>query len=563
MKQLNVLVMIILGLFATSEGGRAQDRNITVESVTGQKFAFLVGVGEYEHFSDLRYTVKDIEAFRDQLEASGFPKQNITVISSGAKIAFRPTKKNIERAFQDIVKQLRKDDVIVCMFSGHGTEIDGEPLFCPEEAALGTATELRESCVSLKKIMTDLENSSAKFKWVIVDACRNNPTKSGGVKALGDIKMIPAGIAVFQSCASGQVSRESEQFGHGVFTHFLLEGLKGDAADKSGEITLFDLCKYTIKKTTELDPNQCPYVTGEMTDFVLSTVSKKVEEYENSIGIKLIKIPAGKFLMGSLETPEKLVSAFARYYKNSDKPIKEEWFADEHPPKESLVKKSFFLGKTEVTVGQFEEFVNATNYRTTSQQDVSGGVGIDAAGKLSVSTTFSWKNPGFKQTSTHPVVNVSWCDADEFCKWLSKQEGKTYRLPTEVEWEYACRAGTSTRYWFGDNPEDLAKYDNVADRTAREKFSDWFGCISERDGHIFTSTVDAFPANLFGIIGMHGNVCEWCHDTYSSGGNDSDRIFRGGSWYNWSNIARSSNRHHVPPNFRNCYLGFRVVLDTE
>ena len=86
---------------------------------------------------------------------------------------------------------------------------------------------------------------------------------------------------------------------------------------------------------------------------------------------------------------------------------------------------------------------------------------------------YSWRNAGFEQTDEHPVVNVSWNDAVAFCKWLSRKEGKTYRLPTEAEWEYACRAGTTTRYYSGDDPETLAKVGNVADAAAKAKFPDW------------------------------------------------------------------------------------------
>ncbi len=108
------------------------------------------------------------------------------------------------------------------------------------------------------------------------------------------------------------------------------------------------------------------------------------------------------------------------------------------------------------------------------------------------------------------MVNVSWNDAVAFCKWLSKKEGNTYRLPTEAEWEYACRAGTTTRYYSGDDPETLAKVGNVADATAKAKFPDWKYTIKASDGYVFTSPVGSFQPNAFGLYDMHGNAWQWC-----------------------------------------------------
>jgi sulfatase modifying factor 1 len=119
---------------------------------------------------------------------------------------------------------------------------------------------------------------------------------------------------------------------------------------------------------------------------------------------------------------------------------------------------------------------------------------------------YSWRNSGFEQTDGHPVVNVSWNDAQAFCDWLSRKEGKKYRLPTEAQWEYACRGRTQTRFHFGDEVEDLAQYGNVADASARKKLPDWFWTIKADDGYVFTAPVGKYKPNGFGLYGMHGNV---------------------------------------------------------
>src|SRR5208337_2281050 len=122
----------------------------------------------------------------------------------------------------------------------------------------------------------------------------------------------------------------------------------------------------------------------------------------------------------------------------------------------------FYLGKYEVTVGQFRRFVEANSYRTEAERDGKGGYGWDMkSGNFGQDARQNWRSPGFSQTEEHPVVNVSWNDAVAFCEWLRREDRQTYRLPTQAEWEYACRAGTTTRYWTGDDPESLAEAANV------------------------------------------------------------------------------------------------------
>ena len=155
------------------------------------------------------------------------------------------------------------------------------------------------------------------------------------------------------------------------------------------------------------------------------------------------------------------------------------------------ITKPFYLGTYHVTRGQFRQFVADTGYKTDAEKgEKPGAYGWDPDKKeFGFNEKYSWRNAGFEQTDEHPVVNVSWNDAVAFCKWLSRKEGKTYRLPTEAEWEYACRAGTTTRYYSGDDPETLAKVGNVADAAAKAKFPDWKYTIKASDGYVFTAPV--------------------------------------------------------------------------
>jgi formylglycine-generating enzyme required for sulfatase activity len=158
----------------------------------------------------------------------------------------------------------------------------------------------------------------------------------------------------------------------------------------------------------------------------------------NSIGMELVRIEPGEFMMGS-----------SHFAKDAE--------ADEKPPHRVRITRPFYLGVHEVTRGQFRRFVDETGYQTDAEKDGKGGWGLNEEAKqFEANPRYTWREAGFEQIDLHPVVNVSWNDAVAFAKWLSQKEGKTYRLPTEAEWEYACRAGTTTQYNFGDDPEGLA-----------------------------------------------------------------------------------------------------------
>ena len=287
---------------------------------------------------------------------------------------------------------------------------------------------------------------------------------------------------------------------------------------------------------------------------------------ENSIGMKLILIPAGEFSMGSPESPEQLLAQFPY--------AKPERISGERPLHRVRLTRPFFMGQAEVTVGEFQRFVEATAYRTEAETDRAGGLGWDEAiGRLVNGRRYKWSQPGFAQSDNHPVVNVTWNDAVEFCNWLTRTEGRNYRLPTEAEWEYACRAGSTARYNHGDEPEGLVAFGNVPDLTAAAKFG-WWCALKSSDGWEFTAPVRSYRPNAFGLYDMHGNVWEWCADGYSAvyysespaadpqgptGANG--RVIRGGGWGDYAVYCRAACRLAVAPETRTNDVGFRVVCD--
>jgi len=269
-------------------------------------------------------------------------------------------------------------------------------------------------------------------------------------------------------------------------------------------------------------------------------------------GMKFVRVKAGTFTMGS--------------------PKDEKGREDGEDAREVTLTKDYYLGTYEVTRGQFRQFVEAENYKTEGEADGTGGVGWDAAKKGWVKDAkYTWRNPGFAQTDEHPVVLVSWNDAVKFCEWLSRKDGKAYRLPSEAEWEFACRAGSKTRFHFGDEDEDLAKYGNVADADFQTT-GGGDGGIKASDGYGFTAPVGRFKPNAFGLYDMHGNAAEWCRDYYGpyakldtardpiqlTKQSDDRRVLRGGSCGLIAGRCRAARRFRRAPDFRYGFVGFRV-----
>lgn len=300
----------------------------------------------------------------------------------------------------------------------------------------------------------------------------------------------------------------------------------------------------------------------------------------DSLGIAFVRIPAGEFSMGSDESPERLAAAYPEVEVS-----RLSGFEDEAPVHRVRITRDFEMAVHEVTVGQFAAFVARSGYVPESIADGTGGYGYNPAYDPATSVrgdafegrspAYSWRSPGFPQGAEHPVVNVTWNDAVALARWLSTTEGRTYRLPTEAEWEYACRAGQRTRYQHGDDPKGLAAVGNVFDQDAAANWPRWADrALPGRDGFPFTAPVGSFAPNAFGVQDLHGNVWEWVSDWYGEdtyarspvddpqGPADGQvKVRRGGSWHTWPLYARCGFRNWNTPQTRYTLVGIRLVRE--
>ncbi|HZZ28871.1 MAG TPA: SUMF1/EgtB/PvdO family nonheme iron enzyme [Pirellulales bacterium] len=600
----------------------------------GQKWAVVIGCNAYDDRTvpRLNYSVADARLLKDDLtKYCGYPEQHILLMTDDVDRPLQPERNHLTDQMKDWFANCKVGDTALLFFAGHGMiGEDGSGYVMPLDWSHDNP---KLTAVRINELRDALRDCHATQKLLILDCCHagsgersnNNQAFAPSIEGAGPA-LHGEGLITLASCMYNETSKEFPAQKHGLFTYYLTKGLEG-AADLNGDhiilsSELYDYLCDTVSLAAQRDlhttsqrpveikgqdvagmfvlartrplpaspsnnalaPSSKPAATTT-SQIALSRSATSPESNSppatpiqpgptitNSIGLKLTLIPAGEFMMGTGETTEQLRQAFPY--------AQPEWMLDDRPQHRVRITKPFYLGTYAVTLGQFLDFYHSMKhsdsaYKCECEKDDKGGWGYDPkdkAGPLLRATRFVPWNTGFEQTNNHPVVNVSWNDAHAFCQWLSKKEGRKYRLPTEAEWEYAARAGTTTHYYFGDDPETLSKYENVADSSSKEKFPG-FSAIASRDGFVFTAPVGSFRPNAFGLYDMLGNVEQWCSDWYSedyssSKADDpqgwpqgSERVLRGGTWNNDAFHCRCAFRDNHDPSRCTYDIGFRVVCE--
>lgn len=533
----------------------------------GDRYALVIGVHQYDknQLRNLPYAESDAVLVSEKLKAIGFRRVVVMTQSAGAKEArFLPTAANVRAAVDGFLdpRKWNEDDTAVVLLSGHGVQFRGKDTsyFCPMDARL----EKPETLVEIQEVYRKLEKCPAGFKLLIADCCRNDP-QSDFSRARAEVNLEsvtrpqrakpPGGVAAFFSCSAGEKAYESPELKKGIFTHFLLESLSDSKADldKDGKVDLDEVVRFTKRNVTDYVSDQfgestiqVPELVGKtrgivpIVEFVprsktpaLSAGSKAGQEWDaNGLKMKFCWCPDGSYVMGSPKTEKDRLG-------NLENQV-------------DVRLTGFWMGKYEVTQSEWNQVMQQT---------------LDELSKKASPQAFI-----AGQGPRHPVYFVSAEDAEEFCSRLTKSERTAgrlpadweYRLPTEAQWEYACRADTKTATSFGDKLD-----------TRQANFRGDFPYNGAPSGPDRKAAVEVggFKANDWGLHDMHGNVWERCRDWYHSklsGGLDpvntepseTGRIIRGGCWASAGDRCRSALRGVAGRGGeRTGVIGFRVVIE--
>lgn len=313
-------------------------------------------------------------------------------------------------------------------------------------------------------------------------------------------------------------------------------------------------------------PRACLFAMFALLAFLAGRAEAKLPPSENADCEHcpdMVTLPGGTFTMGVPRGEEERESVPVDVRGRSE------------PQRRITIAPHLAMSRTPITRAQYAAFVSDTGHAAAPGcwTFLSSGASYEYAERPAL----TWRDPGFPQTEDDPVVCVSWEDATAYAAWLSRITGKPYRLPSEAEWEYAARAGTTTARFWGDNPVGACEFANVLDMTLvrllnldpRPQFA--FRCT---DRHAYTAPVGSFRPNRFGLYDMLGNVWQWAQDCVNpnldgqpadgSARRDGDcdsRSMRGGSWGHLPWYVRSGNRVRGQATDRYTFVGIRVVRD--
>ncbi len=519
------------------------------------RLALVIGNGAYAEGA-LKNPVNDARAVDRQLTALGFQVSKVENLRRA----------DIGRTVDGFMRRIRPGDDVVVFYAGHGLQVKGVNYLPAVDASISTETEVPLNSINVNTLLENFDESKAAVRIVFLDACRNNPyarSFRSGERGLARMGAAPTGTLISFATRPGSVAADGRA--NGLYTAHLIRNL----ATENLPVELM-LKRVASGVRDESGGQQDPWLEGSIEgDFFFKGAGTPIppamapaktreagQRFRDCPDCpEMVVIPAGEFIMGSpASEADRLPS--------------------EGPQHRVRIASSFALGRTEVTVGEFGRFVQASGYRTSAEKDAGKGCVAWDKGDNNVDWRAgrNWREPGYVQGEQQPVTCVSWEDAGAYVQWLVKETGKGYRLPSEAEWEYAARAGSSSARPWGEDPKEACAHANVRDKTTLEGMSFGDPMHDCNDGYWFPAPVGNYKPNRFGLHDMIGNVWEWVQDCYQDSytgapadggtweaGKCEARVSRGGSWLNLPRGARSAIRDRLAPAFRLYNSGFRLA----
>jgi formylglycine-generating enzyme required for sulfatase activity len=516
-----------------------------------ERQALLIGNAQYR-VGGLNNPLNDVTKMTQKLTDLGFrvtPRKNLS-------------KAQMREAIRQFSLGLKAGDEALFYYSGHGMQVNNLNYLIPLKTDIKAEYEIPDEAVPLRFVLQALGHSKSRLNLVILDACRNNPFKSrfkGSNRGLARLNQnVSQSTLVAFSASPTQVSDDGNR-GNGLYTYYLLKHLatpnitinqmfnkvRNDVYNESGHKQLpkeeSGLLQDVILNPTVVTP-VIPSQQQQQREQALRqqqalarqralSQQKQAAARKQQAAQKIIQprprvkasyeppmqwIKGGRFQMGSPASEKK---------RGSDE--------QQH----SVQVDNFWMAKTETTFAQWQACVDDGGCQSNKHP----------------------KDQGWGR-GNRPVINVSWHDANEYARWLSQKTGKKYRLPTEAQWEYAARAGTTTAFSFGNTIT-----------TAQANFDGNYTYNGSSKGRYLkqTATVGRYPANGYGLHDLHGNVYEWVcsayyneykgHEKQCANKNDSrSRVLRGGSWLYLPRNVRSAYRFYLTASNRNFNIGFRL-----
>ncbi len=496
-----------------------------------KRLALVIGNSKYKNHS-LKTPINDARDMKETLEKLNFKVLKYENLNQA----------EMKQKIDAFGEKMKNYDVALFYYAGHAVQTEGLNYLVPIDATLKMERQVEYQCVRADRMFSAIEGE--KIHIVILDACRNNPfERSWGRNTNGSglaFMQAPSNSFIAYATSPGQTA--SNGIGkNGFYTEILIqEMLKSnrtitqvfqEVRRKVGSKSLKELGKeQTTWESTSLYSDF--YFIPPETDIPPLPEETTPPPPQNPNYPEMVFISGGTFQMGS---------------NDGD--------SDEQPV-HSVTVSDFYIGKYEVTHKEYIYFLNDINCSSSGSYNGEELIDMDSyACAVGYSGgKFYFKGSSYAEDILCPVIEVTWYGANEYCKWLSGKTGKTYRLPTEAEWEYATGGGSTHQKWAGtDYESSLSSYA-------------WYSSNSGSKTH----KVGTKSPNKFGLYDMSGNVWEWCNDWYESYSSSSqtdpkgpssgsDRVFRGGSWYDNASRCRVAFRYHNYPTFSSHDIGFRVA----